>query len=412
MGVPRQEIGLAAIGETLYAVGGFAGPAPSAAVEAYDTRTDRWSSVAPLPEPLHHVMVASVDGVVYAAGGLGTAAPSGASDATWAFEPAAGVWTPRAPLPQPRGAGAAGVIAGRIYVVGGLRGSSVDDLTVYDPSTDAWTTLASMPTARDHLAAGVVDGRLYAVGGRAGGQLFSVVEAFDPTTGTWSGDRARMPTARGGLGAAVLNGLLYAVGGEGNAASPLGTFPQAEAYDPAADAWTRLPDMGVPRHGLGVAGVGGALWVMGGASRQGLGPSGASEVLIPGTGDVLDVRRLSASRGRLRLRGRLRAPGDVDPAAASVRLELDGVPIASLPPGSLVASPRGTRWHFRSPTFRRLVLRRVRGGDLGLRLVVAATALPEPGRAVTVGFVLDQRAFCGTAGVRGRQPRSADERRR
>jgi len=69
MGVPRQEIGLAAVGETLYAVGGFAGAAPSAAVEAYDTRTDRWTAVASLPQPLHHVMAAAMDGVVYAAGG-------------------------------------------------------------------------------------------------------------------------------------------------------------------------------------------------------------------------------------------------------------------------------------------------------------------------------------------------------
>ena len=69
MGVPRQEIGLAAVGETLYAVGGFAGDAPSAAVETYDTRTDRWTTVAALPRPLHHVMVAAVDGMVYTAGG-------------------------------------------------------------------------------------------------------------------------------------------------------------------------------------------------------------------------------------------------------------------------------------------------------------------------------------------------------
>ena len=409
MGVPRQEIGLAAVGETLYAVGGFAGAVPSAAVEAYDTRADRWSSVAPLPQALHHVMVATVDGVVYAAGGLGAGATfDGASNSTYAFDPGANTWTPRTPLPLPRGAGAAGVIGGRLYVVGGLRGSSVADLTVYDPATDTWTQLAAMPTARDHLAAGVIDGRLYAVGGRAAGQLFDVVEVFDPATGGWSGSRARMPTARGGLAAAALNGLLYAVGGEGNAANPLGTFPQAEAYDPTRDVWTRQPDMGIPRHGIGAAAVGGALYVMGGATRQGLGPSGAGEVFVPGTCDVLAIRRLSTSRtSRLRLRGRLVAPGDVDPAAALVRLELDGSALASLPPGSLVASRRGTRWRFRAasptpPAFRRLVVRRVRAGDLALDLVVEAGALPEPGRTVTAGVLFDERAFCGNARVRGR----------
>jgi hypothetical protein len=405
MDVPRQEIGLAAVGETLYAVGGLAGGVPSAAVEGYDTRTDRWTAVASLPQPLHHVMAAAVDGVVYAAGGLGANTPSGASDTTYAFDPGAGVWVPRAPMPRPRGAGAAGVIDGRLYVVGGLRESSVADLAVYDPAGDTWTELAPMPTARDHLAAGVVDGRLYAVGGRAGGQLFAVVEQYDPTSDSWSGGRSRMPTARGGLGAGVLNGLLYAVGGEGNAASPSGTFPQTEVYDAGRDAWTREPDMGVPRHGLGVAAVGGALYVMGGASRQGVGPSGAGEVFIPGTCGFLEIRTFSASRrGRVRLRGRLVAPGEVDPAAALVRLDVDGAAIASLPAGSLVASRRGTRWRFQgtSSAVRRLVVRRVRGGDLTLDLLVAAGIRSEPGRTVAVAVLLDAGPFCGSARVRRR----------
>jgi hypothetical protein len=415
MGVPRQEIGLAAVGETLYAVGGFLGAEPSAAVEAYDTRADRWSPVASLPLALHHVVVAAVDGIVYAAGGLGAATPSGASDTMFAFDPALGAWAARVALPRPRGAGAAGVIDGRIYVVGGLRGTSVRDLAVYDPQTDGWTELAPMPTARDHLAAGVVDGRLYVVGGRTAGRLFDVVEVFDPATGQWSGGRAPMPTARGGLGAAVLGGLLYAAGGEGNTASPSGTFPQLESYDPARDRWRREPDMGVPRHGVGMAAVGGALYVMGGAGRQGLGPSGAGERFLPGAGDVLLIRRLAiVRRGRLVLRGLLVRSGDVDPAGVPARLEIDGAVIGSLPAGSLVASRGGRRWRLRrfprlaGPAFRRFDLRRLPDGDLRARIVLATSGLPEPGGSVTIAVVLGERAFCGDGQNR---PIRADEAR-
>jgi N-acetylneuraminic acid mutarotase len=404
MAVPRQEIGLAAIGETLYAVGGFAGSEPSAAVEAYDTRTDTWSPVAPLPQTLHHVAVAAVGSVVYAAGGFGASALSGASDAVYAFDPAVGVWTVRASLPRPRGAAIAGVIDGRIYVAGGLRDSSVSDLAVFDPGANTWTELAPMPTARDHLAAGVIGGRLFVVGGRRGGQLFDVVEVFDPATGAWSAGRARMPTARGGLGAGVLDGLLYAVGGEGNAASALGTFPQAQAYDPVRDAWMHEPDMGLPRHGVGVAPVGGALYVMGGATRQGFGPSGAGEVFIRTVSDALSIRRLVVPRaGRLVLRGRLLAARDVDPATAPVRLEVNGAGVASLPAGRLVPSSTGSRWHLprgSSSDFRRFTLR-ARGADLAVHLVIATSGLPEPGSSVGVAIVLDARTFAGSARIRG-----------
>jgi N-acetylneuraminic acid mutarotase len=409
MGVPRQEVGVAAIGDTLYAVGGFAGNLPSAVVEAYDTASDRWTGAAPLPVALHHVMVAATGGVLYAAGGLGAPTASGASDATFAYDPATNAWTARAPLPRPRGAGAAAVIDGLVYVAGGLRGdSSVRDLAVYDPLGDAWTELAPMPTARDHLAAGAIDGRLYVVGGRNGGVLFDVVEVFDPTMGSWSAGRARMPTARGGLGAAALHGLLYAFGGEGNPDSPFGTFPQAEAYDAARDAWTPLPDMGVPRHGIGVAAVGDALYVMGGATRQGLGPSGAGEVFLPGSGEVLSIRRLSAAgRRRLALRGRLVAAGDVDPASTAVRFELDGGEATALPAGSLVARPGGRRWRLGSSAqrtgFRRFDVRRLGSGDLAVRVAVVGDALPRPGVQATVTVVIAGRAFTGSARVhRGR----------
>src|SRR5262249_57484957 len=109
--------------------------------------------------------------------------------------------------------------------------------------------------------------------------------------GGGGGGGAGLARARGGLGGGVLDGRLYAFGGEGNVDSEFGTFPQAEAYDPARDAWTRLPGMGIPRHGIGVAAVGGALYVMGGATRQGLGPSGAGGGFFPRAGGGLSIPR-------------------------------------------------------------------------------------------------------------------------
>jgi N-acetylneuraminic acid mutarotase len=171
------------------------------------------------------------------------------------------------------------VLDGLIYVAGGLRGSSVADFAVYDPSRDGWTTLEAMPTARDHLGAVAINGVFYAVGGRAG-RLFDVVEVYDPTSGQWS-TRHPMPTARGGLALGALGGRLFAMGGEGNLADPHGIFPQTEAYDPVADAWSTLPDMLTPRHGTGAAAVGNRIYVPGGATIAGFEASAANEALQP-----------------------------------------------------------------------------------------------------------------------------------
>jgi hypothetical protein len=70
-----------------------------------------------------------------------------------------------------------------------------------------------MPTPRQLLNAGVVNGIFYAVGGtQAGFSPLNTVEAYDPSTDTWS-TKAPMPTARAELGVGVVNGILYAIGG-------------------------------------------------------------------------------------------------------------------------------------------------------------------------------------------------------
>ena len=47
----RQEVCVAAVGARIYVAGGFrANGSTTAALEAYDTATDRWTMLAPMPE--------------------------------------------------------------------------------------------------------------------------------------------------------------------------------------------------------------------------------------------------------------------------------------------------------------------------------------------------------------------------
>jgi hypothetical protein len=86
-----------------------------------------------------------------------------------------------------------------------------------------------------------------------------------------------MPTARGGTSAGAAAGLVVSVGGEG----PAGTYPQAEAFDPADGRWRSLPASPAPRHGLGVAGVRGRIYVLLGGPTPGLSVSDVALALTP-----------------------------------------------------------------------------------------------------------------------------------
>lgn len=124
------------------------------------------------------------------------------------------------------------------------------DAAVYDPASGQWTELPPLPTPRDHLGVAALEGKVYAVGGR-NRQSFTLgtLEALDPATGKWE-TLAPMPTGRSGHAAAAVGGCLYAFGGEGNRADPRGMFPQVEVYSPRQQAWRRLPDMPIPKHGI------------------------------------------------------------------------------------------------------------------------------------------------------------------
>jgi N-acetylneuraminic acid mutarotase len=115
-----------------------------------------------------------------------------------------------------------------------------------------------MPTGRAFLAAAAINGIFYAVGGTNGQGIQSVLEAYNPTTDTWT-EKAPMPTPRYGLGATAVNGNLYAYGGF----TASGYSGALEAYNPATDAWTELTP-GLPSALMGLTTVGDVVYAIGG----------------------------------------------------------------------------------------------------------------------------------------------------
>jgi N-acetylneuraminic acid mutarotase len=165
MPTPRAEVAAAVIDRKIYVVGGFTENGQnSSTVEVYDTETDTWSSIEPMPERLDHAMAAAANGKPYVMGGWRVFGQQ-ASDAVYEYDPATERWRSVTTMPFPRAAGAAASDGSTIHVVGGV-GPEPEVALAYDVARDEWRRIASIAEPREHLAAAVVDGRVFAIGGR------------------------------------------------------------------------------------------------------------------------------------------------------------------------------------------------------------------------------------------------------
>lgn len=270
MPTPRSEIAAAALDGVLYVAGGLALNASSNgwlaldAFEAYDPLTDTWEVRAPLPVGLHHTAMAAADGRIYVAGGYDADDFTVDVVALWAYDPQTDTWERRADLPVARAAHVLVTIDERLYLVGG-EGEFSTALWIYNPATDTWdTTPAPMPTAREHLAAVALAGKLVVLGGRWRGQgNLPMVEAYDPAADAWT-RLADLPTATSGFTAGAVDGQIHVVGGE--ALRLDATFDQHAVYDPLTDTWATLPPAPLRRHGHASAVIDGRWYVVGGST--------------------------------------------------------------------------------------------------------------------------------------------------
>lgn len=275
----RSEDAVAAIGNVIYVVGGYApaGPHPAALdttgqvdvdqplVQAFDLQTGRWSDHAPLPRGLNHVGLCALGGKLYAFGGFVAQNRDPVTDAN-VYDPAADAWTPLPPLPAALGSIAVAPLDGKIHLVGGRDVHSVGMHLVFDPATRRYTSAAPLPIGRDHMGLVPYGGKLYAIAGRIDdfNHNTSYVDVYDPKTNRWT-PGTPMPSQRSGMAVALYRNRILAIGGERAG----GTFTNNEAYDPQTNQWTSLAPLPEGRHGTGAAVIGDLLYLPAGAPVNG-----------------------------------------------------------------------------------------------------------------------------------------------
>ena len=221
------------------------------AVSSGNSTGDSWATKAPMHQARIGLRAAAVNGKIYAIGGVGDIRGIGYSSLAIneEYDPATDTWTYKTSMPTPRYAFAIAVYKNKLYCMGGKAGgfSATGVNEVYDPAADTWRTLKPMPTARMNLQANVVDGKIYLIGGRVSDQpdhndtVFSLNEAYDPSTNTWT-TKASMPQAAAVYASAAVNNKIYAI-----------TQTLNMIYDAQNDSWSQ----GTPPPGKNAA-IGGA----------------------------------------------------------------------------------------------------------------------------------------------------------
>ncbi len=178
MPTSRSHLSAVAVGDALYAFGGFTNGVATGANEKYDPANDLWTSKTPFPSAQNRVAAAAVagpmGGLIYAAGG------NGPVNDNFVYDTGADAWAAKTAVPSALAAAGAASLGGKIYVVGG--GAGTAPVYEYDPATNLWAVRAGMITGRSELGVAAAGGRIYAVGGSAPDSAIN--EEYDPGVAT------------------------------------------------------------------------------------------------------------------------------------------------------------------------------------------------------------------------------------
>lgn len=261
----------------IYVVGTL--PNLSIIIQAYDPKTDAWQNAHNNPSAVGE-QVAATDGIIFLMGGWGApldpaAGTYYAASSVLAYNPASDTWSFKKDMGSGRAGFTAESVNGFIYAMAGAYSTSkniTNYIEKYNPSTNSWDGAGAVtePKTRIYYKSAVVKQKIYILGGTLwnGGAWLDTIEVYDPATMTLT-TKKPMPIIYNALTFTLASDgtIIYRVGG----LAPNASLPEktVDAYDPATDTWTALPDMSVARFRPGAVVVNGVLYVFGGATGSG-----------------------------------------------------------------------------------------------------------------------------------------------
>ncbi len=246
--------------DIVFAVGGWSIGSPTAVVESYDSRADRWMRPECMLDPqgarAYHGC-AILDAKMYVIGGF-----DGLEyfNSCRCYDFDAKEWYNIAPMNTRRCYVSVTVLNGVIYAMGGYDGHNRQSTAEkYDPETNQWTLLPNMNVARSDADATTLNGRIYITGGFNGIECLNTAEIYDPEVNEWS-LLPPMLFRRSGVSCIAYSSMVYVLGGFDGTIR----LRSAERFDPTTETWSAIPDMLSPRSNFAAEVVDDVIIVIGG----------------------------------------------------------------------------------------------------------------------------------------------------
>jgi N-acetylneuraminic acid mutarotase len=145
-----------------------------ATVEEYDPATDAWRARSPMPTPCNHMGGEAVNGKIYAIGGRLSGAfiigYPGNVNLVQVYDPATDSWSTKSPMPTARSGLNTASLNGIIYAAGGevqdeKSLSAFRAFEAYHPASDTWWPLPSMLLPRHECIMAALGDRIHVAGG-------------------------------------------------------------------------------------------------------------------------------------------------------------------------------------------------------------------------------------------------------
>ena len=245
-------------------------------VYQYDTKLDKYTDKAVLPEARYRYASAVVGDKIYIIGGL-TADDNGMLKTTLIYDINANSWSTGPNMATGRSDTCAAVVGSKIYVVAGYASGfeALDSVEVLDTAaaSPAWATAPKLPAKRGDITCASSGGKAYAIGGYydpAGAwsntAFHDTMFELTPGAAAWV-EKAKMPSSRGDKAAVTMSdGSIIVVGGETHAReeqTQVAAHP-VEQYYPAHDTWVPKASIPTARFRFGAAQVDDIVYAMGG----------------------------------------------------------------------------------------------------------------------------------------------------
>ncbi|NAS13833.1 Kelch repeat-containing protein [Poritiphilus flavus] len=278
--VARHEAAFARVGDKFYLLGGRGDRATS----IFDTSTNTWTEGPEPPLEMHHFQPVVVGSKIYILGAF----TGGWPDETpiphiYIYDTETDTWTQGDEIPENRRRASTGNILhnGKIYMLCGIKNGHIGDhkdwADSYDTATGSWEILVDAPRTRDHFQAVLHKGKIYALAGRNTGSTdtpfggtIAEVDAYDIASNNWSSTSDPIPTERAGTAAILYMGQILVGGGESTVQEK--AHAEVEALDPETGNWTVFPELNEGRHGTGLVGFEGQLYIASGCGNRGGSP--------------------------------------------------------------------------------------------------------------------------------------------